>query len=126
MESLHSKLAMTQSNLIESRENYKKFALNTKQNLDQIVKAIQTFMNWPESGPLSQQTPITICSVFRRLRHLERRLEFANSRLPVLRTRLLLSSSLLHRKADVDQSTQVSYELKHWVGDILSESEKEE
>ncbi|RTG89386.1 uncharacterized protein DC041_0008251 [Schistosoma bovis] len=126
LESLHSKLAMTQSNLIESRENYKKFALNTKQNLDQIVKAIQTFMNWPESGPLSQQTPITICSVFRRLRHLERRLEFANSRLPVLRTRLLLSSSLLHRKADVDQSTQVSYELKHWIGDILSESEKEE
>lgn len=126
MESLHSKLAMTQSNLIESRENYKKFALNTKQNLDQIVKAIQTFMNWPESGSPSQQTPITICSVFRRLRHLERRLEFANSRLPVLRTRLLLSSSLLHRKADVDQSTQVSYELKHWIGDILSESEKEE
>ncbi|CAH8548078.1 unnamed protein product [Schistosoma rodhaini] len=126
LESLYSKLAMTQSNLTESRENYKNFALSTKQNLDQIVKAIQTFMNWPESGSMNQQNPITICSVFRRLRHLERRLDFANSRLPVLRTQLLLSSSLSHRKANVDQSTQVSYELKHWIGDILSESEKEE
>ncbi|CAH8496853.1 unnamed protein product [Schistosoma turkestanicum] len=131
LESLHSKLATTQSNLTELHENYKKFALNTKQHLCQIVKDMQTFMNWPESSSFNQQSPTTICSVFRRLRHLERRLDFANSRLPLLRTHLLLLSSSSHQRVNVttkfvNQSTQITYGLKHWIGDILSESEKEE
>ncbi|VDQ02586.1 unnamed protein product [Trichobilharzia regenti] len=74
-------------------------------------------------------TTTTICSVFRRLRQLERRLDFANSRLPLLRTHLLLlhgKSSTLPLKCFTDQSTQINCGFNSWIGDILSESEKDE
>ncbi|TNN17235.1 rRNA methyltransferase 1 [Schistosoma japonicum] len=131
LKSLESKLSKTQLDFTESHEQYKKFALSTKQHLDKIVMLTQTFMNWPESNSSSQQSSTSICTVFRRLRNLERRLDFANSRLPLLRTHLLLSLPSSHLKANVtkrflDQSTQVACSVKHWVGDVLSESEKEE
>ncbi|KAK4471918.1 hypothetical protein MN116_005301 [Schistosoma mekongi] len=134
LERLESKLSKTQLDFTESHEQYKKFALSTKQHLDEIVMRMQTFMNWPESNSSSQQTSTaatSVCTIFRRLRNLERRLDFANSRLPLLRSHLLLSLPSSHHKANVtkrflDQSTQVTCSVKHWVGDVLSESEKDE
>ncbi|CAH8847763.1 unnamed protein product [Trichobilharzia szidati] len=133
LENLQSELSRAQSDLTKSYGIHREFASNTKEQICQIVKLIQAFMHIPEISVTSSQlqlpTTTTICSAFRRLRQLERRLDFANSRLPLLRTHLLLlhgKSSRLPLKNFTDQSTQINCGLNSWIGDILSESEKDE
>ncbi|CAH8530847.1 unnamed protein product [Heterobilharzia americana] len=131
LKDLNTKLSITQLNMKKSQENYFEFASNTKNQLCQIFKLIQSFMNISETNIIDQRfhEPTTVYSIFHRLRQLERRLNFANSRLPLLRTHLLL---LLHNKSKniitsfTDQSIQTDCGLKFWIENILSESEKEE
>lgn len=136
VEKLNNSLSFTVSklkqNIFQINEQYYKSMFEIKQNLDLItVQVNQLFgfqSNKSSNSSLTKNYPIPL--IFQRLRQVERRLEFANSRLPLILTQLVVMKNRSNRTDQfriLDQFTQTEFGLNNMrIGDLVTQGERDE
>ncbi|TPP62268.1 hypothetical protein FGIG_11111 [Fasciola gigantica] len=97
-----TRLQTLEADIFRERHNMLCSLQSIKTNLATLSERVDNFAHAPtEGGPSTHgDTSTSVSELVRRMRHLERRLSFANNRLPLLRAQFILRSVVFSDRCD--------------------------